>query len=208
MADNPLKSWDSWNPAISEILEFWNSVISCENPVWHPDSHIAGGFTSRHTADTCTYFMKALHHQLPVAVHKHLYGILQLFLICALDLLVSSALFKGFVFNGWFLEAVFVFHDPRVVRVKITEFVHSLCLIFRNDIWVVHAKHCAFIKKCGLISMNGSAPILVFGSALKFLAGVVKLLGISEAFGVCFGYRKLCLFFSGIDISVFVNIIV
>ncbi|KAG9293320.1 hypothetical protein G9A89_007566 [Geosiphon pyriformis] len=36
--------------------------------VWHPDLHMATGFTSRRTADIRTYFMKALHHQLPMAV--------------------------------------------------------------------------------------------------------------------------------------------
>ncbi|KAG9284843.1 hypothetical protein G9A89_003766 [Geosiphon pyriformis] len=34
---------------------------------------MAPGFTSRLTAGTHTYFMKALHCQLPVAVQKHLY---------------------------------------------------------------------------------------------------------------------------------------
>ncbi|KAG9305299.1 hypothetical protein G9A89_007794, partial [Geosiphon pyriformis] len=41
--------------------------------VWHPNSHLAAGFTSKHTADCRTYFMKALYHQFPVAVCKHLY---------------------------------------------------------------------------------------------------------------------------------------
>ncbi|KAG9298332.1 hypothetical protein G9A89_002820 [Geosiphon pyriformis] len=29
--------------------------------VWHPDLHMATGFTSRHTADICTYLIKTLH---------------------------------------------------------------------------------------------------------------------------------------------------
>ncbi|KAG9295569.1 hypothetical protein G9A89_003872 [Geosiphon pyriformis] len=36
--------------------------------VWHPDSHMAAGFTSKQTAGFWTYFMKALHLQLSVAV--------------------------------------------------------------------------------------------------------------------------------------------
>ncbi|KAG9284567.1 hypothetical protein G9A89_000650 [Geosiphon pyriformis] len=36
--------------------------------VWHPDLHMATDFTSRRTADTHTYLMKALHHWLPMAV--------------------------------------------------------------------------------------------------------------------------------------------
>ncbi|KAG9301489.1 hypothetical protein G9A89_008341 [Geosiphon pyriformis] len=38
--------------------------------VWHPDSYLAAGFTSAHTAGSQTYFMKALHHRLSVAVRK------------------------------------------------------------------------------------------------------------------------------------------
>ncbi|KAG9290393.1 hypothetical protein G9A89_007124 [Geosiphon pyriformis] len=38
--------------------------------VWHPDLHMAVGFTSRSTTGVCTYFMKALHHWLLVAVRN------------------------------------------------------------------------------------------------------------------------------------------
>ncbi|KAG9295451.1 hypothetical protein G9A89_013480 [Geosiphon pyriformis] len=41
--------------------------------VWHPNSHLASGFTNMRTAGCYTYFIKALHHRLPVAVRKHLY---------------------------------------------------------------------------------------------------------------------------------------
>ncbi|KAG9288587.1 hypothetical protein G9A89_008459 [Geosiphon pyriformis] len=36
--------------------------------IWHPDSHMATDFTSRCTANTRTYLMKTLHHQLPMVV--------------------------------------------------------------------------------------------------------------------------------------------
>ncbi|KAG9288609.1 hypothetical protein G9A89_006710 [Geosiphon pyriformis] len=42
--------------------------------VWHLDSHMAAGFMSRHSVGSHSYFMKALHHRLPVAVHKCLYN--------------------------------------------------------------------------------------------------------------------------------------
>ncbi|KAG9284147.1 hypothetical protein G9A89_022921 [Geosiphon pyriformis] len=42
--------------------------------VWHPDMHMAAGSTDKCSAGVCTYFMKALHHQLPVAVCKCLYS--------------------------------------------------------------------------------------------------------------------------------------
>ncbi|KAG9287610.1 hypothetical protein G9A89_019671 [Geosiphon pyriformis] len=41
--------------------------------VWHSNSHLASSFTSMRMASCHTYFMKALHHQLLVAVRKHLY---------------------------------------------------------------------------------------------------------------------------------------
>ncbi|KAG9290565.1 hypothetical protein G9A89_020935 [Geosiphon pyriformis] len=49
--------------------------INCRrsSSVWHPNSHMAVGFTSIQTAGLCMYFMKALHHRLPVTVRKRLY---------------------------------------------------------------------------------------------------------------------------------------
>ncbi|KAG9293940.1 hypothetical protein G9A89_019278 [Geosiphon pyriformis] len=41
--------------------------------VWHLDSHITTGFTSRHSAGSHSYFMKALHYRLPIAIYKCLY---------------------------------------------------------------------------------------------------------------------------------------
>ncbi|KAG9302478.1 hypothetical protein G9A89_006442 [Geosiphon pyriformis] len=139
-------------------------------------------------------------HSLP------LLSVLQLLSSCALDFLVFSAIFKDFVFNGWFSETVSVFHDSKVARIKVAEFVHSLCLTFRDNIWVVYAKHCVFMEKHRLIPINGLAPISVSVLALKFSAGVIKLLGISEAFGVYFGFHKSCLFFLSISTLVSVDI--
>ncbi|KAG9297130.1 hypothetical protein G9A89_019411 [Geosiphon pyriformis] len=46
----------------------------CSSMVWHPDLHMVTGFISKLSANARTYFMKALHHWLPVAVRKHLYN--------------------------------------------------------------------------------------------------------------------------------------
>ncbi|KAG9299003.1 hypothetical protein G9A89_020316 [Geosiphon pyriformis] len=64
--------------------------------VWHPDFHMAAGFTSLHTAGFRTYFMKALHHQLPVAVHKHLYDRLYSSVVCLFcgDVEISDHVFS------------------------------------------------------------------------------------------------------------------
>ncbi|KAG9304330.1 hypothetical protein G9A89_019892 [Geosiphon pyriformis] len=134
--------------------------------------------------------------------------VLQFMSICASDLLVSSALYKGFVFNGWLQEAVAVFHDPKIAGIKITDFMHSLCSDFRNDIWLIHAKHCAFMEKNALIPADRSISIPVFGSVSRLSSGVVKLLGVTEAFSVLFGFCKSCSFFSDIDDMVSVNIVV
>ncbi|KAG9299131.1 hypothetical protein G9A89_020444 [Geosiphon pyriformis] len=229
--------------------------------VWHPDLHMATGFTSRCTANIRTYFMKALYHRLPMAVRKHIYDkcyssvlclycgevevsdyvfsciiddaahhqvlesymfswkvlfglflpalcVLQLLLTCATDLLVFSTLCKGFVFKGWLQEAVSVFHVPKVAGVKIADFVCSVCVVFRNNIWLVCAKYRAYMERNGLIPVNGLVPVSISGLTSRFSDGVVKLLGVVEVFGVCFGFRKSYSFFSGIGDSVSINIIV
>ncbi|KAG9293949.1 hypothetical protein G9A89_019287 [Geosiphon pyriformis] len=208
--------------------------------VWHPDLHMAAGFTSRYSSSVRTYFIKSLYHRLPVAVRKRLYDKRYPSVLClycgemevsdyvfsckvdksvrcqllnshllsssVFDSSVSMALFKGFVFNGWFSEAVSVFHDPKIAVLEIVKFVHSLGFAFRKDVWLIRAKHCAYIEKNRLIPLDGSAVVSVHGLASRFSAGVVRLLGITSALGVHFGFHKACLFFSGIGESVSVHI--
>ncbi|KAG9291929.1 hypothetical protein G9A89_004867 [Geosiphon pyriformis] len=183
--------------------------------VWHPDLHMATGFTSRCTANIYTYLMKALHYWLLIAVEvsDHVFScmiddkvlsglflpfssILQMLLTCALDFLVFLALCKSFVFKGWLQETVSIFHNPRVAGIKIADFVCSICIAFRNDIWLN-----------SLIPVDGSVLVSVSGLASRFSNGVVKLLSITEAFGIRFGFHKSCSFFSGIGDSVTINII-
>ncbi|KAG9285363.1 hypothetical protein G9A89_010838 [Geosiphon pyriformis] len=188
----------------------------CSSRVWHPNLHMATGFTSRLIADTRTYFIKALHCWLPMAVQKRIYNkcypsvlclycgevevsnhvfsyvindsahhqvlescmsswkvlsgfslfsssVLQLLSTCALDFPVSSALYKSFVFNGWLWEAISVFYNPKVAGIKIADFIQSICLAFRNDIWLVCVKHCVFMEKNDLILVDGLIPISVSG---------------------------------------------
>ncbi|KAG9289030.1 hypothetical protein G9A89_015579 [Geosiphon pyriformis] len=126
-------------------------------------------------------------------------GVLQLMSTCVLDFPVSLALYKSF-------EAISIFHNSKVAGVKIADFVHSICLVFRNDIWLVYAKHRIFMEKNSLIPIDDLIPISIFGLASEFSAGVIKLLGVVEVFGICFGFRKSCVFFSGIGDPVSVNI--
>ncbi|KAG9285160.1 hypothetical protein G9A89_004375 [Geosiphon pyriformis] len=129
-----------------------NSLLSevdwpCSSLVWHSDLHMATSFTSKPLVGIHTYFMKTLHHQLPVAVWKcfynrHYLGVLclycgELLSSCVSDFSVSIALYKGFVFNGWFREAVSIFYDPKVAGLEIVKFVRSFGLAFRDNIWLV-----------------------------------------------------------------------
>ncbi|KAG9307193.1 hypothetical protein G9A89_017021 [Geosiphon pyriformis] len=89
---------------------------------------------------------------------------------------------------------------------EIVNFVHGLCLAFRDDIWLVRTRHRAFIEKHGLIPHDSSTPASVSGLPMVFSAGVVRLLSVAEAFGVDFGFHKFCPFFSGIGYLVSVHI--
>ncbi|KAG9286979.1 hypothetical protein G9A89_001217 [Geosiphon pyriformis] len=227
--------------------------------MWHTDSHLASSFTSKRMAGSRTYFMKALHHRLSVAVHKCLYDrrypsvvclfcgdvktsdhvflcpqdaighvhllgahalawealsglsrssscVLQALASCVSEVGVGVALCKGFVFNDWFHESVLVFKNSKKGTKKIVGFVHKFCLAFWDDIWLVYTRHQAFMEKHGLILHDGSAPVLVSGLPMVFSAGVVRLLGVAEAFGVGFGFCKFCPFFLGIKDLVSVHI--
>ncbi|KAG9306832.1 hypothetical protein G9A89_005733 [Geosiphon pyriformis] len=209
--------------------------------VWHSNSHMTAGFTSKWTAGFQTYFMKALHFWLSVAMHKWLYDksylsivclfygnvkvsdhvfsclfdandccsfsvVLQLLLTCLFDILVNTALYKGFIFKNWFCESVSVFKDSKVVSQNIVAFLHEFNHLFWEDIWLVHAKHCVFIEKNKLIPCNGSVSISISGLLSVLSVSVIRLLGIAKTIGVGFSFHKSCLFFSGIGNKVSVHI--
>ncbi|KAG9286579.1 hypothetical protein G9A89_005347 [Geosiphon pyriformis] len=173
--------------------------------VWDPDSHMAAGFTSKQTAGLWTYFMKALHHQLPVVMCKRLYDKCYpsvVYLFC-----ISTALYKDFVFKDWFCESVSVFKDFRIASQNIVAFVCEFNLAFWEDIWLVHTKHHVFMEKNGLILCDGSAPVPIFGLFLGLSSGITRLLGVAEAIGVGFRFHKSCLFFLDIggEVSVYID---
>ncbi|KAG9300047.1 hypothetical protein G9A89_018324 [Geosiphon pyriformis] len=182
--------------------------------VWHPNSHMAAGFTT-------------LHHRLPVAVCKCLYDRSYSSVVCLFcgsvevsdhvfscdsdfancdRLLVCVALCKGFVFNNWFFKAVSVFGDLKLAGAKIVDFVCNFCLAFRDEVWLVRVKHHAFMEKHGLIPRDSSVPVSISGLSSLYSAGVVRLLGIDNAFGIRFGLRKFSLFVSGTLNAVSVHI--
>ncbi|KAG9301356.1 hypothetical protein G9A89_018028 [Geosiphon pyriformis] len=174
----------------------WHRFFS----VWHPNSHMAAGFTSIQTAGLHMYFMKALHHRLPVAVHKRFYDRSYPSVVCLFcgSVEVSDHVFfcdsdfancdwlLGFVFNDWFFEVVSVFGDLKLTGAKIVDFVRNFCLAFKDEVWLVHVKHCAFMEKHGLIPRDGSVPVSISGLSSLYLAGVVRLLGIDDSLSIRF----------------------
>ncbi|KAG9284891.1 hypothetical protein G9A89_003814 [Geosiphon pyriformis] len=58
----------------------WDATVR----MWHPNSHMLAGFTNRRSSSLCTYLMKTVHQQLPVAVRKRLYDKLYPGVLCLL----------------------------------------------------------------------------------------------------------------------------
>ncbi|KAG9298729.1 hypothetical protein G9A89_012797 [Geosiphon pyriformis] len=116
---------------------------------------------SQSALNTCWYLPPHLNEHFIVADGGVVSGNSKYFVH---NIYYSISLFKNFVFCDWFYEAVSVFHDPKLAGLEIVKFVYSLSMAFRNDICL--------------------ALILVSGLALEFSAGVVKLLSVTDVFGI------------------------
>ncbi|KAG9302640.1 hypothetical protein G9A89_007344 [Geosiphon pyriformis] len=117
---------------------------------------------------------------------------------CILDVTVSIALCKSFVFGNWYCESVSVYKDLKVAVINVVNFIHEFCFAFHNNIWLVHVKYWAIIKKNKLIPCDDFIPVTVSGFFTWFLAGVIRLLDVANAFGISFGYHKHFLFYAGV----------
>ncbi|KAG9290778.1 hypothetical protein G9A89_011741 [Geosiphon pyriformis] len=201
--------------------------------VWHLDSHMAAGFTSKRTA--------ALHHRLPVTMRKWLYNKHYPSVVCLFygDVEISDHAFScPFDANGhvWLLNAhtavwgvysSLAYSSSGVSQLLSTcvsnvsvgtalckgfvfkDWFHESVFVFkdfRKASQNIVAFYHAFMKKNGLIPCNGSASVPISGLSLRLSSGMTQLLGIAEAIGVGFGFCKSCLFFSGIRGEVFVHI--
>ncbi|KAG9286330.1 hypothetical protein G9A89_003832 [Geosiphon pyriformis] len=181
--------------------------------VWHLNSHMATGFTNIWTAGFRTYFMKALYYRLPVSVQKHLYdreyfSVVCLFcgevevsdhvFSCSSDTDNCAGLLDTYATAWEYHESVSVYKDPKVAVVNVVNFVHKFCLVFRDSIWLVHAKHWAIMEKNKLIPCDGFIFVTVSGFFMWLLAGVIRLLGVADALGINFGYCKHYLFYAGV----------
>ncbi|KAG9294533.1 hypothetical protein G9A89_008644 [Geosiphon pyriformis] len=132
--------------------------------------------------------------------------VLQILASCISEVGIGVALCKGFVFDDWFYESVLVFKDSKEGTKRIVSFVCEFCLVFQDNIWLVYAKHWAFMERHGLILRDGFIPASISGLSLAFSPGMIRLLSVAEAFGVSFGFRKFCSFFLGIGDAVSVHI--
>ncbi|KAG9305910.1 hypothetical protein G9A89_016563 [Geosiphon pyriformis] len=100
-----------------------------------------------------------------------------------------------------------VFYDPKIASWKIVDFVCAFSLSFKDCIWLVHAKYHAFMERNRLTPPDGLFLVLTSELSVGLFAGVIRLLGIANAFGVYFGFHRFCSFFSGIGNNVSVHIV-
>ncbi|KAG9303442.1 hypothetical protein G9A89_013768 [Geosiphon pyriformis] len=183
----------------------WNSTTL----VWHPDSHMLSGSTCQATAVLHTYFMKAVHFKLPIAVRKRLYnknypGVSCLFcgnmelpdhdFTCVKnasvwswfmsDVSLYSVFCKRFVLKSWMNKVIASLSDKK-----------KAAFVFRFN-----------MEKSDLIGDNVVVAGALSIDALLLSAGMVHLTSVLDFFDVGFGFRDRFLFLSGAVYRVSVSI--
>ncbi|KAG9307175.1 hypothetical protein G9A89_017003 [Geosiphon pyriformis] len=138
----------------------------------------------------------------------YLSQISQMLSLCISDDELYTTLNKDFLFRDWYLKAVSVLNNTKLVSRVIINFVWNFGAAHHADIWLVKAKYRVFMEKSGLVPHDGSVLPVTWSLLSLFLARVVRLLGVIEVLGVCFGFCKLCCFFSDFDriVSVIINL--
>ncbi|KAG9300166.1 hypothetical protein G9A89_010576 [Geosiphon pyriformis] len=120
----------------------------CLSLVWHSNLYMATGFTSEFSANACSYFIKALHHQLPVAVQKCFYNRLYLSVLCLyygnmealnhvfsykIDDSVQCQLLKSYV-DSWKAISGFFYSSSDILQMLFScVFNSSLVMAFYKD---------------------------------------------------------------------------
>ncbi|KAG9299745.1 hypothetical protein G9A89_013105 [Geosiphon pyriformis] len=171
--------------SVVDFLQIGNINWFCTVSVWHPDSHMSAGYTSRTTASLCTYLMKALHRRLPVTVRKCLYNRNYPSVSCihcgkSLASSVSNgdlytALCKSLVLDDWLTEAKTFFVDSKLAMSSLVKFIRSL--------------------QCGSLGVDRSLCNIVWGLPTRISDGVAHLLGVNRGYTVSFGLSSSHLFF-------------
>ncbi|KAG9290066.1 hypothetical protein G9A89_010372 [Geosiphon pyriformis] len=100
--------------------------------VWHPDGHMAFGYTSYQSAALRSYFMKSLYGCLLIAVRPIFW--------CG-NAEFYSMLVKGFVPSGWYHKALDALSCSVVAGVMVINFVKDLALLHKSVIWCGRSNH-------------------------------------------------------------------
>ncbi|KAG9291584.1 hypothetical protein G9A89_022003 [Geosiphon pyriformis] len=168
--------------------------------VWHPDSHMASGYTSCQSVALRLYFIKLLHGCLPVAVHKRVYynfypNVKCLFcsmvdtsdysFMCSSNMLAHNEILSEFC-------ALNALGCSVVAGVMVIDFVKNLVSSHRSVIWFA----------------DGNMSYLVDDIRDRLSIGVVRLLSIDETKGVYSGLYTSYQIFLGMGgmISVVANL--
>ncbi|KAG9295867.1 hypothetical protein G9A89_006606 [Geosiphon pyriformis] len=137
--------------------------------IWYPNSHMLSEFTSRKSANLCTYLIKTVYRQLLVAVKKRLYnksysGVLCLLygkmelsdhvFICSDNSGLYIAVCKRFVVRDLYAEAVLVFKKQKKTTLALVEYIRFVVELYHTKVWTVRAKHRMDIEKAGLVGDN------------------------------------------------------
>ncbi|KAG9287136.1 hypothetical protein G9A89_001030 [Geosiphon pyriformis] len=182
-------------------INWWRSAS-----VWHPNSHMAVGPTSKHTAGICTYFMKALHHRLPVTVRKHLYDRGYPSVIC---LFCSCVEVSDHVFSCKADAAthIHLLRNYAMIWENISGLRHSTSSVLQFLFsCILNTLFCIALYKRFVFKKWFHEAVSMFGdskSGLSFVysAGVIRLLGINVALGVSFSFCRFSLFiFDAFDV--------
>ncbi|KAG9298948.1 hypothetical protein G9A89_015970 [Geosiphon pyriformis] len=125
------------------------------------------------------------------------FHVLQMLSNCLADLELVVSLYKGFVLVDWCQKATSCFDSSKVVSGKVVEFVRSLCLFFKNDILLVHSKHCAYMEKhSNLVSVyyDKSKPFFNYeatvGSVIAVMKKTAKVSGSENGFKAVASKKK------------------
>ncbi|KAG9298254.1 hypothetical protein G9A89_002742 [Geosiphon pyriformis] len=160
-------------------------------------------FVCTFDSDACKSILKShlAKWQSVSGLGLHLSHVSQVLSLCISDNVLYTTM-------GKVQKTLSILGNTKVVRRFIVDFVRELGAAHYLDIWVIRAKYRALMEKSSLILFDGFVYSVTHSLSCMFSAGVIRLLGISKAVGVCFGFCKHSCFFSGINgvISVLIDL--
>ncbi|KAG9294853.1 hypothetical protein G9A89_008545 [Geosiphon pyriformis] len=200
----------------------WVSTSS----VWHLDSHMLTGFTSRKSATLHMYIMKAVHYRLPdvdiwkkvlskafafwaflVDTHSLFPSAVSWVLdLCYSDVGLYSIICKSFVLKKWCEKTIGVFNRKDKAVNFVVDLVGRLIKLHHSKVWLLRSELRVCIEKAGLVGNSGMLLSLSCYVNSVLLDSVIRFLSVLKFFAVSFGYCKLCLFFFGLDSDLCINI--